>query len=103
MPDTRLVANPTQCAGGEECGFELTEQLHQTARTLCRLLRTHPIAMDLITSHQRSSEIETSSQFLQDLAAITFRRLSTTVEEEAANSKTLRELTEKEKVRRWRR
>jgi hypothetical protein len=45
-----------------------------------------------------SPEIQSSVAFLRELSGITFRRLSTTVEEEAANSKTLRELSEKEKL-----
>ncbi|GMH85741.1 hypothetical protein TrST_g4801 [Triparma strigata] len=86
--------------GGNESGFEIGEQLHNTSRTLCRLLRKHPIAMDLLmeNSSSRSPALMNVCQYLQDLAAITFRRLSTTVEEEAANTKTLRELTDKQKL-----
>ena len=86
--------------GGNDGGYEVGEQLHNTTRTLCRLLRKHPIALDILMEHSssRPQNLMNVCQYLQDLAGITFRRLSTTVEEETANSKTLRELTEKQKL-----
>ena len=78
----------------------MTSQLHQATRSLCRLLRKNPAGLSVLidSCSSRPSPILSFSTYLQDLAAITFRRLSTTVEEEATHATTLTELTEKEKT-----
>ena len=86
-------------AYGNDNSFEIGEQLHNNTRTLCRMLRKDPVAMDILMEKggERSDLILSFCQLIRDLEAITFRSLSTTVEEEVAEREKLKDLRDKEK------
>ena len=88
-------------AYGNDNSFEIGEQLHNNTRTVCRLLRKDPVAMDILMENagDRNQLMLSFCQLMRDLEAITFRRLSTTVEEEVAEREKLKDLRDKEKVR----
>ena len=85
--------------GGGDNSFEFREQMYNSTKALCRILRKTPIAMDILMERGGNGSDMTVEfcRLLQDLVGITFRRISTTVEEEAANSQTLKDLRDKEK------
>lgn len=62
------------------------EQIYQSTRTWCRMLRRSPNAMEVLLSYARKCPRPQSgilfNQYLSDLTGIMYRRLSTTVEEE---------------------
>jgi len=79
---------------------EVYQQLYHSTRNLCRMLKKN----DSVTSTLKDLfESERSPQFIQFihyldiLKKVTFRRLSTPVEEEIHNQNLIRELTEKQK------
>lgn len=65
------------------------EQIYQSTRTWCRMLRRFPNAMEVLISFARDNPRPQSgilfNQYLSDLTGIMYRRLSTTVEEEVSN------------------
>ena len=62
------------------------EQIYQSTRTWCRMLRRFPNAMEVLILFARDNPRPQSgilfNQYLSDLTGIMYRRLSTTVEEE---------------------
>lgn len=65
------------------------EQIYQSTRTCCRMLRRFPNAMEVLISfardHPRPQSGILFNQYLSDLTGIMYRRLSTTVEEEVCS------------------
>mmetsp|Transcript_31818 Transcript_31818/g.103384 ORF Transcript_31818/g.103384 Transcript_31818/m.103384 type:complete len:273 (-) Transcript_31818:751-1569(-) len=87
-------------ATGNATSEELADQFSQSTRTLCRQMRKNYPAIAALKEHSgtaRSAHLLNCQQYLSDLTAVIFRRLSTTVEEETANKHMLHELTEKER------
>ncbi|KAJ8600908.1 hypothetical protein CTAYLR_005048 [Chrysophaeum taylorii] len=78
---------------------EVKEQLMKSTRALCRQLSKNEAAMEILKRRgtKPSEQLANFQACLSELTAITFRKLSTTVEEEQANKRMLHELTEKER------
>ena len=79
---------------------EVRRQLGKSTRNLARTLRKHEQAVAFFKrrpTKSRSNEFVSCQQFLSDLTAVMFRKLSTTVEEETTNNSTLHDLTERER------
>lgn len=70
-------------------GGDNLEQIYQSTRTWCRALRGSTNAMEVLIEFERDNPRPQSgilfNQYLSDLTGIMYRRLSTTVEEEARN------------------
>lgn len=66
------------------------EQIYQSTRTWCRMLRRSPIAMEVLIASTKEKPRSQSgiifNQYLSDLTGIMYRRLSTTVEEEVGTT-----------------
>lgn len=83
---------------------ELQLQMHAATRAVCRAMRKNPVAADLVYSESAASgrDKEAASfaalvSHLQDLTAVMYRKLATTVEEEVANKGLLHDLSERER------
>lgn len=98
-----LGQRPGAVTLGESSAEEETKQeLCASTRALCRLLGKNDAAIDVLRRQAASTTLPTPTMAefernLRELKAITFRKLSTTVEEDAANKRLLQELTEKER------
>ncbi|CAM9844625.1 unnamed protein product, partial [Phaeothamnion confervicola] len=78
------------------------DEVGQATRALCRSLRRHPrgaeVLRGLSLKRPRSPRVLALNGYVEELSAMAFRRLSTTVEEEAASRNLLRDLTERERL-----
>lgn len=79
---------------------EMLDQLHHIVRTLCRQLKKSPAAVQILYAggpDGRSAPFLAFLEFLSDLTHVMFRKLSTTVEEEATSKNLLHDLSERER------
>lgn len=88
-------AKPSRSASSDE----MLEQLHHVIRNVCRQLKRTQGSDQILRSgpDERSEYFVNFHGFLSDLTLVMFRKLSTTVEEEAASANQLTELTERER------
>lgn len=94
----KILANSHSNTGPFESGInDLSAQLVGTIHKICLNLMRNVKASCLLKSCVSPTPTLTGCQrYLSDLTAVTFRQLSTTVEEGIANAHMLQELTEKE-------
>ncbi|CAM9316669.1 unnamed protein product [Choristocarpus tenellus] len=106
-PESRTRGSPTIERGSETGNRDIIsgdslEQIYQSTRVLCRSLRKSTVAVEILlgfaSQEPRPQSALQFNQYLSDLTGIMYHRLSTTVEEEAANKKLLHDLTECEKL-----
>jgi len=87
---------------------EIVGALHEAVRTVCRQLRRDPLAMEKVAGasqdmnpaehdHNVGGEFQLFHDSLADLRGITFKKLATTVEEEATSKTLMHELVERER------
>ena len=79
---------------------EITEQLQQRVRQVCRQLKKNPAAVETLYGQGGAVRTENFSRFhsfLSDLTLVTYRKLATTVEEEATSKTRMHDLVERER------
>ena len=79
---------------------EITEQLQTTIRQVCRSLKKNPAAVETLYGQGDGARTESFSQFhsmLSDLTIVTYRKLATTMEEEATSETRMHDLIERER------
>lgn len=83
--------------GGED--FAVTKTLHRSIRTVCRNIQVDKSAMSqmLLRPSTKVDGIGIFIKYLNDLRVIILNRMTTTVEDEAAQRTQLHELTERER------
>jgi len=99
LPDIFLNPNERNMASKvPEVSSETIAQMHSSTRALVRTLRKNPVATEIFYSlnEERSSGFLQTITYLTELKDIMYRRLSTTVEEEASTRALLQELSAKE-------
>ena len=85
-------------AGGRD--ISVIKQAHRAARAACRTLQSDRESLQILMDSRPESQSESSSKFiryLNDLTSHVHSKLTTTVEDEAANRTLLHELTERER------
>jgi vacuolar-type H+-ATPase subunit I/STV1 len=83
-------------AGGED--FAIIKRTHKAIRNVCRSIQSDKdVLFQIVTSANKSKDIEDFVKCLNDLRNIILSRMTTTVEDEAAHRTLLHELTERER------
>lgn len=84
-------------AGGKD--IMLIKQMHRTCRAACRNFTADRASLQVIMSRPelQSEDFTKFIKYLNELRSQTLQKLTTTVEDEAANRTTLHDLTEKER------
>ena len=88
---------PSDIGGGKD--IQLIKQAHRANRATCRNLMTDRESLAVLMKHGREDEdSQKVIRYLNELKAQVFTRMTTTVEDEAANRAMLHDLTERERL-----